>query len=229
MYGGNRAYTEDNYNLWITFDGGQTTTEKVKNLAGAQVSLGDSTDPHVLFCWNQRSADLGQTWTQMSGCDGVFTANPAGNRELYGRNGKDIVRSRDKGVTWQVLATLPAPIRDLGYDQRHDRIYAAIDGNRLFRGDGPAFAPADITERLPRDQHGDGCAVSTVAVDAVDPNVVYTGANGSGLFFQKKQRCVPLHGWRRDLGTPDRKSHLLSERRHGRADGKRDQSSSRHP
>ena len=43
----------------------------------------------------------------------------------------------------------------------------------------------DITDRLPRDQHGDGFQTSTVAVDPVDPNVVYAGANGTGLFFQR--------------------------------------------
>ncbi len=185
MFGGNRAYTEPNYNLWITFDGGKTTMEKVKNLAGAQVSLGDPTYPNILFCWNQRSENRGQTWATMTGCDGVFIADPVGKRELYGRNGKDIVRSLDNGVTWFVLTTLPAAIRDIGYDQAHDRVYAATEGNKLFQCNGPAFAPVEITERLPHDQHGDGCAVSTVAVDPVDPNVVYAGANGSGLFFQK--------------------------------------------
>jgi len=185
MYGGNRAYAEDNYNLWITFDGGRTTMEKVKNLAGAQVSIGDPTNPNVLFCWNQRSADRGQTWTPLTGCDGVFTYSPAKDHALYGRNGKDIVRSRDRGLTWQVLTTLPADIRDIGIDSRHDRVFVATEGNHLYRCDGPGYAPADIADRLPRDQHGDGCAVSTVAVDPVDPNVVYAGANGSGLFFQK--------------------------------------------
>ena len=184
-YGGNRAYTEQNYNLWITFDGGKTTMEKVKNLSGAQVSNGDPTDPSVLFCWNQRSADRGQTWTQMTGCDGVFTASPTGDRALYGRNGKDLVRSRDHGVTWQTLTTLPANVRDLAYDQGHDRLYAAADGSRLFQCDGPTYAPTDVTDRLPRDQHGDGFQTSTVAVDPVDPNVVYAGANGTGLFFQR--------------------------------------------
>ena len=189
IYGGNRAYTENNYNLWITFDGGKTTMEKVKNLAGAQVSIGDPHSPDILFCWNQRSEDRGQTWKTMTGCDGVFTFNPRDDRELYGRNGKQIVTSFDTGKTWAVVTTLPAEIRDIGFDQLRYFIYAATAGNHLYRcdnsfdHDNPPVT--EITERLPHDQHGDGCAVSTVAVDPVDPNVIYAGANGTGLFFQK--------------------------------------------
>ena len=185
LYGGNRAYTEENYNLWITFDGGKTTMQRATNLQGAQVSLGDPADPNVLFCWNQRSADRGRTWAAMTGCDGVFTASPSGDRALYGRSGRDIVRSRDRGRTWQILAALPADIRDMGYDQARDRVYAAAGDNNLYECDGPAFAPVNIHDRLPRDQHGDGFMTSTVAVDPVDPNVVYAGANGTGLFFQR--------------------------------------------
>jgi len=185
LYGGNRAYTEENYNLWITFDGGKTTMQKAANLQGAQVSLGDPTDPNVLFCWNQRSADRGRTWAAMAGCDGVFTSSPSGGRALYGRSGRIVVRSRDKGLTWQALATLPADVRDVGYDQLHDRVYAAAGDNNLYECDGPLYAPVSIAGRLPRDQHGDGFMTSTVAVDPVDPNVVYAGANGTGLFFQR--------------------------------------------
>ena len=189
LYGGNRATNESNYNLWITFDGGKTTMEKVKNLSGAQVSYGVWNDPNVLFCWNQRSADRGQTWKTMIGCDGVFTSNPRDDHELYGRNGKQIVTSLNNGETWTVVTTLPAEIRDIGFDQLRYFIYAATEGNHLYLCDNSLDhyprPVTEITDRLPRDQHSDGCAVSTVAVDPVDPNVVYAGANGTGLFFQK--------------------------------------------
>ncbi len=209
MYGGNRAFRENNYNLWITFDGGRTTMQKVANLTGAQVSYGDPTDMNVLFCWSYRSPDRGETWTQMTGCDGVFTSNAAGAHELYGRNGKDIVRSQDKGATWQVVASLPAAVRDVAFDGKHDRIYAAAGNNRLFECDGPAYTPADINDRLPHDQHNDGFLPSSVAVDPRDTNVVYAAANGNGLFFQRNNgaarsvdggitwerlTCNPAHG-----------------------------------
>lgn len=187
MYGGNRAYTESNYNLWITFDSGKTTMQKYADLQGAQVSYGDPTNPNILFCWNVRSINRGQTWTPMTGCDGVFTSSPMGKRDLYGRGSdpKTIVRSRDHGATWQIVATLPSNIRDVAYDQKHGRLYAAADDQNLYQCDGPGYAPVNIHDRLPHDQHGDGMMTSTVAVDPIDPNVVYAGANGTGLFFQR--------------------------------------------
>ena len=185
LYGGNRAYTEDNYNLWITYDGGKTTQQKVANLTGEQVSNGDPTDADVLFCWAYRSADKGQTWTKMNDCDGVFTTYVrAGKSELYGSKGKNIVRSRDKGATWETIATLPHNVRDIGYDAKRDRLFVPDSDNRLQECDGPDYKPTDIADRLPRDQHGDGMAVSTIAVDPVDTNVIYAGANGTGLYYQ---------------------------------------------
>ena len=91
FYGGNRAYLENDYNLWITSDGGQTTRQAFAKLTGFQVSNGDPTDPNILFCWSARSVDRGKTWTKMAGCDGVFTTffNPkTGKSELYGGKGK---------------------------------------------------------------------------------------------------------------------------------------------
>lgn len=142
----------------------------------------------MLFCWNVRSTDRGQTWAPMTGCDGVFTASPRGDYALYGRNGRngrDIVRSKDKGTTWQVLATLPANVHDIGYDPAHDRVYAAAEDNGLYQCDGPDYKPVNLRDRLPKDQHSDGMMTSTVAVDPVDPNVVYAGANGTGLFIER--------------------------------------------
>ena len=187
LYGGNRAFQEETYNLWITFDGGKTTQQRATGLAGAQVSCGDPTDPNVLFCWNMRSGDKGQTWAKMTGCDGVFTTvKTSVNRSvLYGRNGKTVVRSTDKGVTWQTLATLPAEIRDLACDPKRNRLYIPTSENKLYQCDGPDYKPIDISDRLPRDQHGDSMMVSTIAVDPMEPNVVYAGANGTGLFFQR--------------------------------------------
>ena len=185
LFGGNRAYTEDNYNLWITYDGGKTTQQAFANLTGAQVSNGDPLDPNVLFCWSARSADRGKTWAKMADCDGVFTVlTKAEKSELYGSKGKNLVRSRDKGLTWQTLATLPDDIRDIGYDPKHDRFYIPTSGNHLQECDGPDYKPVDISDRLPRDQHGDGMSVSTIAVDPIVPDVIYAGANGNGLYYQ---------------------------------------------
>ena len=208
LFGGNRAYTEDDYNLWITYDGGKTTQQAFAKLTGAQVSNGDPTDPNILFCWSVRSEDRGKTWAKMDGCDGVFTTYVrAGKSELYGRNGKNLVRSRDKGATWQVLAALPDAIRDIGYDAKLNRFYIPTDGNHLQQCDGPDYKPVDISDRLPRDQHGDGMCVSTIAVDPVEPDVVYAGANGNGLYYQHNNGVARStdggKSWERLTANPD--------------------------
>ena len=208
LYGGNRAYTEENYNLWVTYDGGKTTQQAFANLTGAQVSNGDPLDPNVLFCWSARSADRGKTWAKMADCDGVFTtAVKAGKAELFGAKGKNVVRSRDKGATWQVIVTLPNTARDIGYDAKHDRLYIPDGGSRLQECDGPDYKPVDIADRLPKDQHGDGMAISTIAVDPVEPDVIYAGANGNGLYYQHSNGVARStdggKSWERLTSNPD--------------------------
>ena len=165
----------------------------------------------------------------MAGCDGIFTASLIGGRALYGRSGKAIVRSRDKGLTWQTPATLPADVRDLGYDQAHDRIYAAAADNSFCQCDGPACAPVNITRRLPRDQHGDGFMTSTVAVDPVVPDIVYAGANGTGLLFQRSNGFARSKDGGRNLGTAASESLRLRRGRLRRRDGERPARPPRHP
>jgi len=157
----------------ITRDGGKTVVNTGILLGGANVSYGDPTDPNVLFCFNHRSADQGLHWAPMKGCDGVFTSNPKGERELYGRNRSSVVRSTDKGATWTVLKAIPGGIGDVAYDHVHNRVYAAA-GGKLFQYDIASDNLAEITGRIPPDQFG-GRRVYTVAVDPVDPNVVYAG------------------------------------------------------
>ena len=184
LFGGNRAYTEDTYNLWLSEDGGQTTREAARDLHGAQVSYQDPARPDVLFCWDRRSTDHGRTWEKMAGCDGVFIAGAGKERFLLGRDGRKLVRSADHGATWQSVATLPADVQDAAYDHARDVFYVACD-KKIFALTGPAYAPQNLNDRLPKDQHGDAFSASAVAVDPVQPKVVYAGACGSGLFFQR--------------------------------------------
>ena len=184
LFGGNRAYTEEDYNLWMSTDGGQTTHEAARGLHGAQVSYQDPSAPDVLFCWDHRSTDHGRTWEPMKGCDGVFIASASPGRTLIGRNGQTLVRSTDHGVNWQTVAALSAEIRDAAYDHVKDTFYVASE-NKIYSLAGPAYHAENINDRLPKDQHEDTFMASTVAVDPVDPSVVYAGACGTGLFFQR--------------------------------------------
>ena len=184
IYGGNVEYQGKHPDLWISFDGGKTSERKVENLSGAQVSISDPRDPQTLFCWGWSSTDHGRTWAKMTGCDGVFTASAAADRTLYGRAGNAVVRSIDHGRTWKPLTTLPADISDLAYDHRADRVWATAD-KILYRCDGPAYSPVAVNDRLPKDHFDAVMVVTTVAIDPVDPRVVYVGALGSGLWVQR--------------------------------------------
>lgn len=163
LFGGNRAYGQSAYQLWITFDRGANSSMKVANLTGLQVSYGDPADTNVLFCWSYRSADRGQTWTQMNGCQGVFTHDRLRNT-LYGANGTAVVSSTNKGVSWTTVATLSANVLDVAVAAGSNRLYVVTAGN-LWRCDSPGYAPVQITQP-------NGSA-SSVAVDPKDEQCVF--------------------------------------------------------
>ena len=72
-----------------------------------------------------------------------------------------------------MLATLPGSITDLAFDQTHNRIYATAD-DKLYQHDLSTAAPVEITARIPADQFSQR-RIFTVAVDPVDPSIVYAG------------------------------------------------------
>ena len=163
--------------LKITWDGGETITDTGIELAGRHdvSSYGDPTDPNILFCFDHRSVNQGISWSKMSGCDGVITSNPSSKRELYGRNRFIIVKSTDKGATWERVKKLPYEIRDIAYDYVRDRLYASA-GDKLYQYDVKTKKLEDITDRIPKDQYGNR-RIQTVAVDPTDTDIVYTGGS----------------------------------------------------
>lgn len=188
IFGGNKEYQGIGHDLWISFDGGKTSELKIRGLKGLQVSYSDPHNPNVLFAWSMRSTDRGKTWQKMKGCDGVFIASADEDGALFGGKGRRVVRSTDHGKTWEVIATLPERVRyiwDIAYDHVHDRIWVAGKDNHLYRCDGPGYEPVSVRDRLPKDLVGDEFMTSAVAVDPVDPRVVYAGACGTGLFIQR--------------------------------------------
>lgn len=189
IFGGNREYNDSGrkapeYDLWITFDGGKTSEKKVADLKGRQVSYSDPRQPGVLFCWSMRSADNGRTWARMERCEGVFIASAAPDRTLFGANGGTVVKSVDHGATWVDVLALPGTgVRDVAFDHVANRLWVAGEDNTLYRCNGPAFAPEKVT--LPTDHFNSGMVASTVAIDPVDPRIVYVGACGTGLWLQR--------------------------------------------
>ena len=188
--------------LKITFDGGKTvidtgmcfTSQNIRS--GMESSYQSPTDPKVLFACDLRSSDGGHTWSKMNGCINVYTHNPKSKKELYGidEKGKNIVVSYDNGVTWQkVNNTEIKPqiqigsiyILDLSYDWKNEMVYVACDGGYLYKistkdGSIECVLDKNVAEykRAPVNLK-DGYSITKVAVDPIDPNIIYCGGPGN--------------------------------------------------
>lgn len=156
--------------LRISQDGGQTWTDTGITLSGADVSYGLPGRPNLAFAFDHRTVDGGRTWTKMNGCRGVFTH--AGDR-LYGADGGAVVMSRDQGATWTRLFDAGSDVQDLAVDPRSGRIYVvASERARVWDGTRLEDLPTPTDQfKLYRER--------TVAVDPVQPNVVYVGRAGN--------------------------------------------------
>ena len=223
LYAGNADGWGGKRHLKVSFDGGMTFTETGHIYGGADVSLGDPRDPQVLFASDLRSGDGGKTWERMPACEGVYTANSGGERELYGKKGDHLVVSRDHGKTWERLATVEDGIGDIAVDHVHGRVYVA-SADRLKVVEAGKVAVLNT----PPDQFGSH-RIRTVAVDPVDPAVVYAGTgkdiysasnsvvcsidagktwtvltrsaplDGKGLDGGREANCIRVHPKTRDL------------------------------
>ncbi len=139
------------------------------------VSYADPTNNDIGFIGAWRTVDHGKTWGQMTGVTDVFTSNPTGQRELYGKNGADVVVSYDHGATWQTLFTVPGGFRQMAFDQIHNRFWIATAS--LINGSTSLMKYENgqlTTVTTPADQYGT-TRVAAVAVDPGDPNVIYVG------------------------------------------------------
>lgn len=156
--------------ITISRNGGKTFTKTNIICGGLEVGNGDAKDPNVIYFSDYYSHDLGETWQKMDGCKGVLAANLYGEKEVYGANAAQVVMSKDKGVYWETVTTLPNSVMDIAIDHIKNRLFVAITGNRLFKYEKGALT--EITNRVPKDQHGN-LAIKTVAVDPNDPEIVF--------------------------------------------------------
>lgn len=188
--------------LKITFDGGKTIVDtgmyftKENINAGIESSYQSPTNPKVLFACDLRSEDGGHTWAKMDGCINVYTHNPKGQKELYGMDetGKYVVASYDDGKTWKKVNNtefIPNPkyasahVMDVAYDWKNEVAYAACEGGYLYKTstkDGSVECVlnryVDEYKRAPVNLNGGYC-ISKVAVDPIDPNIIYCGGAGN--------------------------------------------------
>ncbi|MCU0315754.1 MAG: hypothetical protein MUC92_04095 [Fimbriimonadaceae bacterium] len=155
--------------LRVSRDGGATWRDTGLEFKGLDTSYGIG---NVVFASDLRSPDMGVTWNRMEGCHGVIGATPD-RTKLYGvRRGEThaIVVSMNQGLTWQVAAEAPGEVHDLAYDHVRNIFYAVINDRLMSVSNGSWSEIA-----TPKDSLG-GVRLRTVAVDPVDPRVIYGGS-----------------------------------------------------
>jgi hypothetical protein len=165
--------------------GSWTSTGLVGN--STKTACGDPVSLAIAFFDNFRTSNYGGSWQAMSNCDGVFTynSNPSGTHELYGAKGSTVVKSTDHGQTWTNVVTVIKTVTDIACDWKNNLLYIAtgdlytcgLSGSNLTR----------ITSRLEADNQGNQGAYS-VAVDPVDPDVVYAAWKGDSYISSQAVR-----------------------------------------
>ena len=188
--------------LRITFDGGKTivntglyfTQENLR--AGIECSYQSPVNPKVLFACDLRSEDGGHNWEKMNGCINVYTHNIKNPEELFGidEKAKNVVVSRDEGKNWTKVNNtefgidsqgVSKKIASISYDWKNEKVYVACEGGYLYTtsmkdGSIECILDKDIPEcrRAPLNFKGK-YTVSEVAVDPIDPNIIYCGGSGN--------------------------------------------------
>ena len=161
----------------LSFDLGRTWFI-AQEIIDPKFTYGDPRNPKMLFAGCKRSTDAGHTWTTMNSVTSVRTHDHAtGN--LYGlieSTGQPatLVMSSDGGGSWSSILTAPGSVSDLAVEPGGARIYIA-SRSRLFVWEKSTGATTELAGLLP-DQGGQPRVLS-VAVDPVDPAVIYIAGN----------------------------------------------------
>jgi photosystem II stability/assembly factor-like uncharacterized protein len=154
----------------VSRNGGGSFTKTNLICSGLETACGDAKDTAVIYFREYYSKDLGNTWQKMNGCNGVFIANLSGEKEVYGANGKAVVKSTDKGDTWQTVANLPENVLDIAINPVKSRIFVVTNGNRIFRIE--KSKTEELSSKIPADQYNSK-AIKSVAVDINNPSIVF--------------------------------------------------------
>lgn len=179
VYTGNAPGWGGKRELTLSRDRGVSREEKLGRFEGPDISIGDPSNPQVLFASQLRSADGGKSWNPMSGCRAVVTYDYSTRKTLYGINRAEIVASSDQGVSWKIIATLPSgSVRDIAHDATSQRLWVTDSQARLWRVALANGTLTEFTDRLPLSWLGRSGADS-VAVDPVDPRIVYAAKPGN--------------------------------------------------
>ncbi len=170
--------------LRITRDYGKTyeTQNLGQGWLPSTSSYLDPTDVNVWFYNTYRSTDAGKTWNGTDKGVVVLTHDNKTNA-LYGYSydtGWAVFKSTDKGATFQkVFSAGGGDLRDIAVDNVNGFIYACHDF--YVEKYNVSTGTFETMGAFPKDQYGNGPTTRSVAVDPVDPKIVYV-ANG-GHFY----------------------------------------------
>ncbi len=169
--------------LKITRDNGKTyeSHDLAQGRLPTASSYLDPTDINVWFYNSYRSTDAGHTWNGTDKGVVVVTHDNKTNA-LYGYSwestpaGWAVFKSTDKGATFQkVFHPGGGDLRDIAIDNVNNFIYVCHD---WYVEKYDVTAGKFVTlGAFPTDQYGGGPSTRSVAVDPVDPKIVYV-ANG---------------------------------------------------
>ena len=187
FFGSSKAHSPWNQQLKVTRDGGRTFETYDLNVPWrpSWSCYQDPADAKVWFYCNYRSTDAGHTW-RVTGAD-VLTHDPV-KKTLYGRSwektpeeGWVVLKSDDHGATWQrVFHAGGSDLKDIAVDHLHNIVYG-LHQSVLDRYD-TSTKKLTVINDFPADQYGNGPNLWSVAIDPVDPRILYV-ANG-GHFYQ---------------------------------------------
>jgi photosystem II stability/assembly factor-like uncharacterized protein len=158
-----------------TEDGGKTcySTGAVSHKSSC-TAAGVVGNENIVILNELRSEDKGKTWAPMEGCDSVKTYDPVSG-DLYGVSGGHPVRSTDGGVSWSEFGNTDETIRSMCYDGVGRRLWMiSSDGVRVYRADESGCA--ELIDTLPDTDGFETPFYSHVAVDTVDPDIVYVSS-----------------------------------------------------
>jgi hypothetical protein len=209
LFAGNAAGWGAPRHLKVSTDLGKTWKDTGHEIKGKDSGYGFPGKPDIAFAGDMRTQDGGKTWARMVGCSGVYTHSPQG--ELFGLlegSPRRVVSSKDQGRTWTALGETPDEVMDLAWDPVGKRLFVAVNLELRTLANG-----VWTKVNLPLDQF-QSTRVRTVAVDPVDPKVIYAGAAANiystshsvyrsldgGRTWQSMTRAAPLDGTGRDGG-----------------------------
>jgi photosystem II stability/assembly factor-like uncharacterized protein len=166
--------------------------------------------PNIVYAGPYKSVDGARTWQKLQ--YQVWLTHPEDGNTLYsvaaGPNAKgQIVLSTNGGLSWsKPYPTLPVhwqSVTGIAVDPKSpNRTYAATDRG-VFVYDGTAWLLRNDKDGLTRDAHG-LCYISCIAVDPVDPKIIYAGRMAPGYgrsngIFRSRDKGMTWEDFNRNL------------------------------